>query len=515
MPRRPGHTTGETTERGLHRARSVARGTGWPQAATAGEATAALGRGACVVCIAVEGPVDRLALCLQSVVANTPGNIAIHVAETRVSDPQIAAMIRDTGLGREILCVPPSGSTPLSSLARAIVDAAPADVLLVHSDCIVGSGWYQQMRDAAYSASHAASASALSNDGGILSVPERNEPNALPAQLTIAEASAIVAARALRLYPRLPVAVGRAVYIRREALNLTGGLDPALASLETAVVDFSQRCIAAGLVHVGADDTYVYFHSPGKPAADESLRPREATADALLRARYPYLSPTLGESELASDRPLPIALARARRALNGLSLTVDARCLVAPATGTQLIVLESIRALARLDSLRLRAIVPHDLAEFAASALAELDIELLDATSDLADVRRRDVIYRPFQVSSSADLTLLRELGERLIITHLDLIAYDNPSYFPSFEHWQHHRLVTRVALARADRVTFLSHDAANEALEEQLVEPAQAVVVHPGVSYSYSAGGARERPAGVQQLDGQPFMVSIGTDLH
>jgi glycosyltransferase involved in cell wall biosynthesis len=513
MAQRSGRAAGEPAGHG-GRARSTSRRPE-PAERESGAEQSELERGQCVVCIALEGPPDRFVLCLRSVVASTPADVVIHVAETRSSDPEIAKITRSLGAERKIERIAPSSPDPPSSLAAAVAAAAPADVLLVHSDCIVGEDWYAQLRAAAYSASHAASANALSNDAGILSVPERNQPSPLPPGLTAAQASAAVAARALRIYPRLPVAMGRAIYIRRDALDLAGGFDPALASLEAAVVDFSQRAIACGLVHVAADDTYVYFHSLGKHAPDESLRGREATEDPLIGSRYPYLSAALGESEREQDRPLPVVLARARRAIRGLSLTVDARCLVAPATGTHVIVLESIRALARLESLHLRAIVPHDLADFAAAALAELDIELIDASGNLSELRTGDVTYRPFQVSSSADLALLRRLGERLVITHLDLIAYDNPSYFPSFLHWQHYRMLTRIALARADRVTFLSHDAAREALEEQLVEPRQAVVVHPGVTYSYSAGGARERPTATERLEQRPFMVSIGTDLH
>jgi glycosyltransferase involved in cell wall biosynthesis len=513
MAQRSGRTAGEPAGHG-GRARSASRRLE-PAERDGATEQSELTRGQCVVCIALEGPPDRFALCLRSVVANTPGDVVIHVAETRSSDPGIAKITRSFAPGRRIERTAPSPSGPAPSLAAAIASAAPADVLLLHSDCIVGKDWYEQMRSAAYSDSNAASANALSNDAGLLSVPERNGPNPLPPGLTAAEASAAVAAHSLRIYPRLPVAVGRATYMRRDALDLAGGFDPALASVEAAVVDFSQRCIALGLVHVAADDTYVYFHSLGKRAPDESLRVREATEDPLIVARYPYLSPALGESEQAQDRPLPIVLARARRAVNGLSLTVDARCLVAPATGTHVIVLESIRALARLDALQLRAVVPHDLADFAAAGLAELGIELIDASGNLSELRGGDVIYRPFQVSSSADLELLGKLGERLVITHLDLIAYDNPSYFPSFLHWQHYRMLTRIALARADRVTFLSHDAAGEALAEQLVEPRQAVVVHPGVTHSFSAGGARERPPATDRLGDRPFLVSIGTDLH
>ena len=512
MSRRSERVTGETADYGVQAHNG---GAGAVTAAyIAAGAPAAMTRGECAVCIAVVSPPSSFALCLKSVVEHTPSEVAIVVAELADGDPAVARITRDIGAERGVVQLAPAEREP-QTLAAAIAALAPADVLLVRSDCIVGAAWQEGLRRAAYSASHAASASALSNDAGILSVPERNQPNPLPAELTIERASAAVMAHALRLYPRLPTAVARAVYLRRDALDLAGGFDPSFGTLEATVIDFSQRCLACGLVHVAADDVFVYYHSPGKLAPDESLREREATADPRLAARYPFFATALGESERARDRPLPAALARARSAMNGMSVTVDGRCLVTAGTGTQLIVLETIRALAGLDSLALRAIVPQDLAPFARDALAELDVEVLDGSTSLADVQPSDVIHRPFQVFNSADLSLLRKLGERLVITHLDLIAYDNPSYFPSFLHWQHHRMVTRIALARADRVAFLSQDAAREALDEQLVGPDQAVVVYPGVTYSYSANGARERPAELAALGDRPFMVSIGADLQ
>lgn len=470
-------------------------------------------RGESVVCIAAQSSPDVFALCLTSVVAHTAPEVPIFVAEIASADPATAAILREVAGDRTVVHMPSGQLEPPTSLAAAIAAAAPADVVLLRDDCTVGAGWLDGLRRAAYADSHTASSSALSNDAGILSVPERNVPSHFRADLTIDDASAAVAAHALYRYPRIPTAVGRAAYLRRDALDLVGGLDPSFASIESAVVDFSQRCVACGLVHVAADDVFVSHQSSGALGADELPRAREATEDPIIATRYPFFSPTLDESEQQTDRPLPAALARARRALNGMSLTIDGRCLVSSPTGTHLIVLETIRALTAHDSVTLRVVVPHDLADFARDGLNELNVTLVEHGTE--DLKPTDVVHRPFQVSSSADLGLLRSLGQRLVITHLDLIAYDNASYFPSFTHWQHHRLVTRLALALADRVAFLSRDAADDALHEQLVEPAQAVVVHPGVTHSYSAGSQRARPASIDRLAGKPFMVSIGTDLH
>jgi hypothetical protein len=214
MAQRSGRTAGEPAGHG-GRARNTSRRREPAERDGAAEQSG-LERGQCVVCIALGGPTDRFALCLRSVVASTPGDIVIHVAETRSSDPEIAKITRSLGAERQIERIAPSSSDPAANLAAAIASAAPADVLLLNSDCIVGENWYEQMRAAAYSDSNAASASALSNDAGILSVPERNRPNPLPPGLSAPQASAAVAARALRIYPRLPLAIGRAVYIRRD-----------------------------------------------------------------------------------------------------------------------------------------------------------------------------------------------------------------------------------------------------------------------------------------------------------
>ena len=46
-------------------------------------------------------------------------------------------------------------------------------------------------------------------------------------------------------------------------------------------------------------------------------------------------------------------------------------------------------------------------------------------------VERTDIAHRPYQVSSDEDLDLLEELGERIVISQLDLIAYANPGLLP------------------------------------------------------------------------------------
>ena len=94
--------------------------------------------------------------------------------------------------------------------------------------------------------------------------------------------------------------------------------------------------------------------------------------------------------------------------------------------------------------------------------LSELrDVEVIAWDEVGPETVKTDIVHRPYQVSTANELVRLRHLGERLVITHLDMIAYRNPDYFRGFPEWQLYQKVTRDALGLADAVVFLSHHAA------------------------------------------------------
>src|SRR5262249_21784863 len=161
-------------------------------------------------------------------------------------------------------------------------------------------------------------------------------------------------------------------------------------------------------------------------------------------------------------------------------VSIDGRCLTPILTGTQLHTLEVIAGLSREGGPRLRVAVPHDLGDYAKAVLAALsNIELLPAHEVTGGMERDDVVHRPFQVSSQDDLSFLLSLGERIVVTYQDLIGFNNPGYFRSFDEWQAHRRLTRHALSLADRVVFFSRVTADEAVSEELVERERADVVY------------------------------------
>ena len=162
---------------------------------------------------------------------------------------------------------------------------------------------------------------------------------------------------------------------------------------------------------------------------------------------------------------------------------------------------------------------PKELSSYAQQALTRLpNVECTTRRHALDDrFEPADVVHRPYQVSNDEDLSFLAQLGERLIVTNQDLIAYHNPSYFRDFDSWEGYRRITRSALAVADRVMFFSGHARDDALAEDLVEPERASVVHIGVDHVLTrAPTAPTPPRGAARLpDGVEAILCIGTDFR
>ncbi len=120
-------------------------------------------------------------------------------------------------------------------------------------------------------------------------------------------------------------------------------------------------------------------------------------------------------------------------------------------------------------------------------------------------------------MSNAGDLTFLSTLGDRLILTQQDLIGYHNPSYFPDRPAWGEYRQLTALALAAADRVAFFSSHARDDAVGEDLVDPARASVVRLGVDHSVAPGPQHPSPpAGAGRLEpGVEAILCLGTDFH
>ncbi len=394
---------------------------------------------------------------------------------------------------------------------------APADVIVVNSDCIVTEGWFEAMSNAASANTLVATVSVFTNHGTILSLPYRNDPQpSLPQDLDLETVGREIRSRSLRIRPRIPTVVGHCFYVKRSALELAGPFDIAFSPGYGEEVDFSQRCTLHGLVHVVADDVFVLHKGSASFSVNGSPNPVKELHDRMIAVRYPYFYDWVDHFAEATTSPFARSFGVAEQALRGLRISIDARCLTPILTGTQVHTLEVIAALSRESKTDLRVIIPHDLGDYAKTVLSSLPNVALLPTADVNDTTgRSDVVHRPYQVSSHDDIAFLKKLGHRILITQQDLIAYLNPGYFKTFDSWIDHRQFTRHALAVADRVVFFSMSSAEEAIAEELVERDRTDVAYIGTNHTLDELTVDEiPPKAIARLGERPFLLCLGADF-
>ena len=451
-----------------------------------------LHRGDAAVCIPVFGAYDLFAQCLLSAIAHTEPAVPVLICDDATPDPRLRALLeealRERGSSHDLYYLrQPRNVGFVENVNQGLIAAAPADVVILNSDCVVSEGWFASLRAAAYSESRVATATALTNAGTIVSIPDRNTPVArLPGGLTPDRVAAEVSRTALRLHPDIPTCVGHCVFIRRDALELVGLLDTDFSPGYEEEVDFSQRCVLHGLRHVVADDVFVFHRhagSFGNGAEAAQLRDRH---HALIAHRYPYYDPWCEVAASDEHSQLARSVSVAASAVRGMSVTIDGRILTHSWTGAQLVTLRVIAAVDEYADVRLRVLVPEHPGVRATSFLkGRPQIELIGPADLEPGVERTDVVHRPFQVSSVEDLDVLRGLGRRIVLTQLDNIALRNPGYFSGFDQWRDHWRLNWIALAAADQIVFLSRHAAEDACALGLVADEQVNVVSPEIDDS------------------------------
>jgi glycosyltransferase involved in cell wall biosynthesis len=416
-----------------------------------------------------------------------------------------------------------------ASVNDAFARLAPADVVILTEPCRVTAGWLERLQEAALGDTNTATASALADVGTELAL-RVEEPGERVHNRDdyLAQLADGLATNTLRLRPRLSRAVGPCVYVRRDAIELVGALDEELDLRAALEIDFAQRCLLSGLAHVAADDVVVQRLAPdGSPQAGEPSAEIDRLASRLLERypqlleRYPYLSasPALGESSM---------LAHALRTAQGVGprlwVTLDARALDGAVTGTQVHILELIRALAETGALRLRLLVrEHRIDPQTLELLRHLpETQLLAEDSIDEHTPRSTVFHRPQQTFAPEDVELALRLGERIVLSQLDLIAYRNPGYFADAGAWAAYRRASRHGMSAAERVVVFSDHTRRELMSDALVEQERIRVVAPGLDHPTTESA--RRPAALATPAGEPesgdsdlrgFLLCLGTDFR
>ena len=475
-----------------------------------------------VVVVPVFNAYDDVLECVESLLTTTRLGTPILILDDASTDDRIpnrlAPLSRERGFAYERR---PANAGFVSTVNLAFDWCAPRDVVIVNSDVVVPPEWLERLQSAAYFRTTIATATPLTNHGSIVSVPYRDQPiNDLVGGATVAEVDARIRAASLKLKPIIPTAIGHCIYFKRSALDTVGHFDEAFSPGYGEEVDWSQRAVAASFSHVVADDVFV-FHKGSRsfdPAGLERRQNLQNAYEQIIDQRYPwYRQWRLGAfNDLSS--PLSLAIERARAALLGYRIAVDATRVDGTTTGTQVLTLELIRALATAPDRRdhLAMIISDTVQKEALFGVDQLVDKVLRA-SDLVDMERPpfDLIHRPFQVFSVQDLALLKKAATRFIVSQLDSIAYANPSYTRDPDEWARYLELTRLTFSQADGIAFISHDAAQDAVHQGLHVPQErSCVTHVGVDHLLHSAPA-SLPAEYAALQDQPFILVLGTNFR
>ncbi len=395
--------------------------------------------------------------------------------------------------------VPPDTSSVNDALDRL----SAADVVVLTECCRVTAGWLERLQGAARLETNTATASSLADAGGDLAVSGSDEP-----QEDFASLAEHVSAHNRRLRPRLNRAVGPCVYVRREAIELVGAFDDSLELRPAIEIDFALRCLVSGLAHVAADDVVVGRLAPGRDEPEGQ--------HAVPLERYPYLD---GLETAAEPGVLEWALSAAGNPPARLPVTLDARALQGTVTGTQVHIVELIVALAHTGALQLRVLIRENrIDQQTLSRLRSLpDTTLLDERQLDERTPRTTIYHRPQQAFAAEDVELAVRLGERIVLSQLDLIAYRNPAYFPDASSWQDFRRASRHGLSAAERVVVFSDHTRRELLSDALVDDARIRIVPPGLDHheATAASGSPVLEDGGEITIPPGFLLCLGTDFR
>ena len=240
--------------------------------------------------------------------------------------------------------------------------------------------------------------------------------------------------------------------------------------------------------------------------------------DADIAAAHPWVPVDAEVLDESDDRTSASHRHGRGRASRGLTITVDATWLGAHETGAQVLTTHALTALAQCsDIARIQLTNVTELPGYA-QHLANLErIDIAEAPT------MSDVVWYPNQIDARVDLSLARDLGRRVVITYLDLIAYDIPRYHGSTADWRAYRQRQRTAALLVDGITTISQDVADRLLMEvPLLDATRVQAIPLGVDHIRPAEQPSPFPVPIppaiapmsERLSSRPFVVVLGNDF-
>lgn len=227
--------------------------------------------------------------CLESVVRHTPlDRVRVLVIDDGSSDPRIADLLdryrqqcgmtmlrNDANIGYTM------------TVNRGIAWAGSDDVVLLNSDTLVTPDWLAGLRAAAYRANSIGTVTAMSDNAGAFSFPEKDRPNVRPSGRSHDDHAVAIVRAAFDCAPvEVPTGSGFCMLIRRALIDMIGVFDhDAFPRGYGEENDFCMRALRAGWRNVVSPWAFV-FHERSASFGSERASLVEAGVSVVTR-RYP------------------------------------------------------------------------------------------------------------------------------------------------------------------------------------------------------------------------------------
>lgn len=161
------------------------------------------------------------------------------------------------------------------------------DVLLLNSDTIVTARWIEKIVACAYSKPEIGTVTPMSNSATLCSYPVLCQDNDIPEHWTIDGLASVVERCSMHMYPRITVAVGFCMFIKRETIEKVGLFDAVTFERGYGEEnDFCNRAEQLGYIHVMCDDTFIY-HRGTASFQSEQKQDLIRAHEGILQERYP------------------------------------------------------------------------------------------------------------------------------------------------------------------------------------------------------------------------------------
>lgn len=240
------------------------------------------------IIIPIYNAYDDLKLCVDSLFAHTDlSSNRLILINDNSSDQNIRPYL-DGLVKPNIVVIHNEKNLGFSNnINLGMAQSSDRDVILLNSDTIVTSRWVEKITACAYSDDSIGTVTPLSNNATLCSVPSFCDENTLPDGMTVDMAAEIVEKCSLREYPRITVANGFCMFIKRAVINEIGVFDAETFGRGYGEEnDFCNRAEQMGYCHVMCDDTYIY-HSGTKSFMSSEKLAYIQEHDKILNKRYP------------------------------------------------------------------------------------------------------------------------------------------------------------------------------------------------------------------------------------